>query len=270
MVARRWTERRADARRPGSRPRTAAGTGQRRGRPDNDVDTAAHHRRCGRGGSTRQTIAGQRLPARRRVPGEPGAKSARHSRSAPPSPRRARSREGNHRVLPSRLGEKSQRVGSARLSYPCCKSESCPASVSEILAGRPRPRCPTDLAARSLDQTFVEQAVQVPANCGVGESQPLSNRRRGRRALQQDLDDPVAGTAGQLAVGSCRTRRGELAVGFTTPLFRKSWPSANPPRPAARFLDSARDYAGRRGGRPGQAVPRSTGHRRRLARHIPG
>ena len=118
--------------------------------------------------------------------------------------------------------------------------------------------------ARSLDQTFVEQAVQVPANCGVGESQPLSNRRRGRRPLQQDLDDPVAGTAGQLGVGSCRTRRGELAVGFHNTIVPKIVAERQPTTPAARFLDSARDYAGRRGGRPGQAVPRSTGHRRRL------
>lgn len=187
---------------------------------------------AGRAGRRGETIAGQRLRQRgdafRRTGGEIGDVTfvARRHRLD------ARSREGNHRVLPSRLGEKSQRVGGEAV-VPLLQ-ERVVSGVSE--GENPRrpatPSMPDGLRRASLDQTFVEQAVQVPANCGVGESQPLSNRRRGRRALQQDLDDPVAGTARQLAgVGSCQTRRGELAVGFHNTIVPKIVAERQPTTP---------------------------------------
>jgi hypothetical protein len=72
----------------------------------------------------------------------------------------------------------------------------------------------------------------VPANCGVGKSKTLSNRRRRRWALQQDLDNPVAGTARQLAgVGRRRTRRGELAVGFHNTIVPKIAAERQPTTP---------------------------------------
>ena len=187
---------------------------------------------AGRAGRCGEAIAGQRLRQRgyafRRTGGEIGDVThvtRRHCLDARP-------REGHHRVLPSRLGEKSQRVG--REAVVPLLQERVVSGIGEgEHAGGPTTPTPAGWpGGAGLDQTLVEQGVQVPANGGVGESETLSNRRRRRRALQQDLDDPVAGTARQLAgVGRCRTRRGELAVGFHNTIVPKIAAERQPTTP---------------------------------------
>ena len=148
------------------------------------------------------------------------------------------------------VSARNRSAAAARSSYACGKLARPCAVSRNSRGGRPRPRCapPSGRCSRSVASPSRDQRVEVPADRGRADPEPLAQRSGGGRALLQEQ-------AGHLVPGG--NRPGEFHTVDVTYIRR---PGAHPaPHQRVALTRTYRERGGPpggRGARPGETVRR--------------